>query len=265
MNRIVYLIVFILSYISITPAFAASSSSASLSNLTYTLTDLDLNDAVTPSLTWDTKDFYDNYLVRTNSATNYNIINQNQPYFFDRDNLGYVLYSGSLSTSVSTANYYTDGSDFFSSSYMASGSAQNNSDYSSNVSRSMAFILSAKTMVSFSAIASNQLETTVGYDGFGYEGARAVSYISGDSLNISKDYIPNLPETYLAQSVSEVKNLNYIFSNVSLIDEDMYVHAGTYVFGYSTITPVPEPETYAMLLAGLSLVGIAARRRKISY
>ncbi|WP_374049964.1 FxDxF family PEP-CTERM protein [Nitrosomonas sp. sh817] len=28
------------------------------------------------------------------------------------------------------------------------------------------------------------------------------------------------------------------------------------------VTPVPEPETYAMLLAGLGLVGFMARRRK---
>ena len=30
-------------------------------------------------------------------------------------------------------------------------------------------------------------------------------------------------------------------------------------------SPVPEPETYAMLLAGLGLVGFLARRRKISF
>lgn len=29
-----------------------------------------------------------------------------------------------------------------------------------------------------------------------------------------------------------------------------------------TVTPVPEPETYAMLLAGLGLMGVIARRRK---
>ena len=118
MNRIIYLIVAAISSISVTPAFAAISSSANLSNLTYTLTDLDLNDTVTPSLTWVTNSSYSDYLVRVNSVTDRNIINQAQPYFFDRNNLGYGLYSGSLSTSLSTSSYYTDGSDFFSSSYL---------------------------------------------------------------------------------------------------------------------------------------------------
>lgn len=33
----------------------------------------------------------------------------------------------------------------------------------------------------------------------------------------------------------------------------------------SALTPVPEPETYGMLLAGLGLMGIVARRRSKSY
>lgn len=36
---------------------------------------------------------------------------------------------------------------------------------------------------------------------------------------------------------------------------------GTAVFAYNT-TPVPEPETYAMMLAGLGVLGGLARRRK---
>lgn len=36
---------------------------------------------------------------------------------------------------------------------------------------------------------------------------------------------------------------------------------GVYVFSVATL-PVPEPETYAMLLAGLGLLGAVARRRK---
>jgi len=34
--------------------------------------------------------------------------------------------------------------------------------------------------------------------------------------------------------------------------------------GFVTVTAVPEPETYAMLLAGLGLLGFMARRRKVS-
>lgn len=36
-----------------------------------------------------------------------------------------------------------------------------------------------------------------------------------------------------------------------------------FVVGVNFATPVPEPETYAMLLAGLALLGFTARRRKL--
>ncbi len=43
--------------------------------------------------------------------------------------------------------------------------------------------------------------------------------------------------------------------------------AGNYGGGYqlySNVSPVPEPETYAMLLAGLGLIGFSLRRRQAS-
>lgn len=47
---------------------------------------------------------------------------------------------------------------------------------------------------------------------------------------------------------------------------NMYVHVqgidGGYSAKYTPLSPVPEPETYAMMLAGLGLIGFTARRRK---
>lgn len=39
--------------------------------------------------------------------------------------------------------------------------------------------------------------------------------------------------------------------------------AGTYNGTASLVSPVPEPETYGMLLAGLGMIGFVARRRKM--
>ena len=50
---------------------------------------------------------------------------------------------------------------------------------------------------------------------------------------------------------------------------NMYLHVQGIDGGYSAkytpiVTAVPEPETYAMLLAGLGLIGFSARRRKLN-
>ena len=39
--------------------------------------------------------------------------------------------------------------------------------------------------------------------------------------------------------------------------------AATYNGTVSLVSPVPEPETYGMLLAGLGMIGFVARRRKL--
>lgn len=64
---------------------------------------------------------------------------------------------------------------------------------------------------------------------------------------------------WVSWSVSGLSNSNLT---------NMYVHVqgigadGQNSAKYTPTSPVPEPETYAMLLAGLSLIGFSARRRK---
>jgi hypothetical protein len=45
------------------------------------------------------------------------------------------------------------------------------------------------------------------------------------------------------------------------LNQDAEIHLQSFS-GTIPTTPVPEPETYAMLLAGLGMVGALARRRK---
>ena len=53
---------------------------------------------------------------------------------------------------------------------------------------------------------------------------------------------------------------------VSYTHLDVYkrqaLQRGTFTGGVTIAAAVPEPETYAMLLAGLGLIGYTARRRK---
>lgn len=49
---------------------------------------------------------------------------------------------------------------------------------------------------------------------------------------------------------------------VALPSGSGFADTGIYYRGDMTVAPVPEPETYAMMLAGLGLLGVFAKRRK---
>ena len=53
---------------------------------------------------------------------------------------------------------------------------------------------------------------------------------------------------------------NYIVKASGYVTGSQYPNLSLVAANY-TITPVPEPESYALLLAGLGLVGTIARRR----
>ena len=67
----------------------------------------------------------------------------------------------------------------------------------------------------------------------------------------SGDYF-TVGTAYTGTAVDNTLNLFYFDSNTG----------GNRGSILATVTAVPEPETYAMLLAGLDLVGFIARRRK---
>ena len=79
-------------------------------------------------------------------------------------------------------------------------------------------------------------------------------YIVGASLDPMSTFTP-----------SQI-NLSFLHDSILLSAAGLHFSPGSRILIDVAFlpTPVPEPDTYAMLLAGLGLVGFLARRRKIS-
>lgn len=74
--------------------------------------------------------------------------------------------------------------------------------------------------------------------------------------------------TFNGQALGDITTPKYFHGSSTFFGPDMVVHvsgastsAGSFS-GTLTVTAVPEPETYALMLAGLAAVGYVARRRR---
>jgi len=82
---------------------------------------------------------------------------------------------------------------------------------------------------------------------------------AGASQNLFTTLLPTIPGV--------LANTKYtlVVSGTSLVKDSKFTIQGSDIaVSGGTISPVPEPESYAMLLAGLGLVGTIVRRRKIA-
>lgn len=146
--------------ISATPAFAASSTSASLSNIIVTLTDLDLEDGITPLLTWLDKGY------TQVDGWAYDPLKSNFPSFAQINPTDFVALNGSAATLLSQTSANTTGADFNTAGMQAHGSALGDgASYRAVAFGDGYFTLSPHTHANFSALANIQAVTTVGYDG----------------------------------------------------------------------------------------------------
>ena len=110
----------------------------------------------------------------------------------------------------------------------------------------------------------NAMATAVSNDAltkFNIDGGKVELFLSNGDLNYTND-------VSMGSFAFDSTAANTTFSSLSAGDY-YYQITGT-VMGnkgggyqlFSEVSPVPEPETYAMLMVGLSLVGFMARRRK---
>ena len=269
--------------IAATPAFAASSSSASLNNFQVTLIDLDPLDSIIPSIIWGSNN--QSYNFSNVIGDVYDSRASNLQYFNVLGASAFDPISGSASTALSQSAASVTGSGSFNDSVsQANGSAQGNGTsyraeaWATGYYAYNSYTLSANTLVIFSATASTHVTTTVGQDAFGSESAQALAQLytfgsgpgttSGGSQN-SIDYLQSIASSvwngvgYDGQDNFDTQLLQVTYTNLTGANKVGFFSAKDYVNGYSYIQAVPEPETYAMLLAGLGLVGFTARRRKM--
>lgn len=90
-------------------------------------------------------------------------------------------------------------------------------------------------------------------------GGSAPVYIDDGSQHFDFVQSSSDAQTYALSGVTLQAGMHYTLHIVGHSDSDSLVYSGE----LSVAAPVPEPESYAMLFAGLGLIGFAARRRKV--
>lgn len=114
------------------------------------------------------------------------------------------------------------------------------------------------------SVVSNLLAVGVTNDApgvFDINGAAARLYVNNGNANFNDDALVGgfaFDSTAVTQTFSNIAAGQYFYKVTGHVDGPF---GGSYLLS-SHLVPVPEPETYAMILAGLGVVSLLARRRR---
>ena len=264
-------------------ASANSVASATLGPISVTLIDLNPADSLLPTITWNNATYapYNNYTYvyaydtangnyQSNVAWGENVGTSNS--------LSASTAQSAASASISGASDDTrlDGVSLTSAGYAdGTTSAGNYSSFNAAAYAPYngydAFTLGAFTGVIFTAYATTSAQTSVGDDSWGSEYASSNASLNvwgsqpsgnGGSQN-SYSSINSYASTYYGLSNSAADMLGGTYINLTGSDKVGYLQFYTSVYGYSYVaSAVAEPESYALVLAGLSLMGMISRRKQ---
>ncbi|WP_229257335.1 PEP-CTERM sorting domain-containing protein [Duganella callida] len=273
------------------PVFADAYSTASFGNVTVTLIDLDPNDGIAASISFlpNTTKFDGGAYIHGEAEDG--IIGGYDPGHqlqrFDKSGAWQSTnVSGNAHTGLSSAAASVTGSasgvgfTALSVSGKALSGLDDHGNYYSYASvpfnnvDNRGFVLSANTKVVFSVDAAMSATMTRGYTAGALEGESASALMSlyagglaadGSMLDdlqqhgVGVQYFDGGPLGGATDSWAGVMSASY--SNLTNHSSQGQFWADAQVGGHSVMAAVPEPETYAMLLGGLGLLGGLARRR----
>jgi hypothetical protein len=267
------------------PAHAGAVSSAAFGNLVITLTDLDPNDGVTPSLTFEafgrpyvglaTHSWGDEYVAHSYSHE------ASQPNGVLKGALNdqYASATASLTVADTLAGFSAISLDGHASS-AADGFGHYEAAATGANPFFNGFTLSANTRMTISTTASMATKTTIGYNLEADQGEFALAslllglhaygndgkeYADSQFYEMASYFNVRDDGTTMGESSSWNGLMSIAYSNYSAFDSSGYIETGASIAGLSAMgdpAPVPEPHSYAMMLAGLALVGAVRRQAR---
>ena len=271
------------------PALADSSGSATLGNVHITLTDLDPNDGITPSLS-----------INFGSQPYLNGAIGSYGTGFLRDGYAHMGKNASSTVTDSIQGPFASSSATMIGANTVAGigsMAVAGSAGSGNIGfgefgalaanyTSSQFVLSPNTAITITVDATMTVQTTLGYDpltgNLEHASSHVLMYFDGLAADGSELYNDAYQELYVDAAQDSTGNitgaqqswsgtLGISFANASSQEIVGSFYSELNVGGSSIAMPalgsnpaaaVPEPSSYALLLGGLGVIGGIARRRK---
>jgi len=248
------------------PVFADATATASIGDLTVTITSS--NPHVAPSITWGSSEFFEGGSAYDTALLTSDTYNTSPPPATNG-----ASTAGSSASSTITGYSTSPGTSFSAtSSSLAAGTSVNFPNYATGVTTNdeQSFTLGKDTTVTFSYSGSSTAQTTVGYNSLdqGYETAESYAYLevyfggSEQGSEVISDASYNSDGS--PQTDSDSGSWSTSFKNSSSGPLTGYLDIYAYSTTYCSVGAVPEPETYALMTAGLGLVGVVLAHRRRS-